>query len=107
MIVRAITSLLGLRNLSWEQLQQAGIDVSRIGIVEYKTAKPKNGNGKFISEAQRRLLFARQMAKGVTELALKEEMEKRFKKSSTKELTNNELSILLDWIEAQPGKGGK
>jgi hypothetical protein len=35
LIVNGITHMLGLRNLTWEQLEQAGIDVSKIQKVEY------------------------------------------------------------------------
>lgn len=40
-IGNGITRLLGLRNLTWEDLKESGIDVSKIGKIEYRTNPPK------------------------------------------------------------------
>jgi hypothetical protein len=39
-VVNAITHLLGLRNLTWEQLEKAKIDIKKILKVEYQDRKP-------------------------------------------------------------------
>jgi len=47
MLVNGITRLLGIRNLTWEQLKDYGIDKERVSRVEYKsnkTTKPKTTN---------------------------------------------------------------
>ena len=41
LIGNGITRLLGIRNLTYEDLKEAGIDVSKIGQVEYKTGGKK------------------------------------------------------------------
>ena len=43
-IGNGITRLLGIRNLSWEDLKEAGLDTDKIGIVEYRD-KPKSDGG--------------------------------------------------------------
>lgn len=40
-VVNGITHLLGLRNLTWEQLKEAGIDKSQIQTIEYKSGAEK------------------------------------------------------------------
>lgn len=40
-VVNAITHLLGLRNLTWEQLEEAGIDKSQVQTIEYKSGSGK------------------------------------------------------------------
>lgn len=40
-VVNGVTHLLGLRNITWEQLETAGIDKSKITKIEYKKGKEK------------------------------------------------------------------
>ena len=59
MFVRGITQLLGLRNLTWEQLSEAGIGKGTVGKVEYKDTKAKQSRAAgTISAPQRKRLYA-------------------------------------------------
>lgn len=59
MYVRGITQLLGLRNLTWEQLEEAGIGKGTVSKVEYKDTKAKQAKADgTISEPQRKRLYA-------------------------------------------------
>ena len=50
LIVNAITHMLGLRNLTWKQLENAGVDISKIKKVEYKTGSKGGSQEKNLSE---------------------------------------------------------
>lgn len=41
-IGNGITRLLGIRNLTWNDLKESGVDISKIGIVEYKNGSSKS-----------------------------------------------------------------
>ena len=62
--VRAIGSLLGLKNLDATDLEKNGIDLSRVAKVEYQKGAEGGGNTTLISEAQfNRLDLIRKKAK--------------------------------------------
>lgn len=42
-IGNGITRLLGIRNLTWDDLKQSGVDINKIGIVEYKNGSKDGG----------------------------------------------------------------
>jgi len=50
-IGNGISRILGIRNLTWEDLKEAGLDPSKISKVEYSSS-PKGKEKKFISENQ-------------------------------------------------------
>lgn len=58
-IVNGVTRLLGLRNLTWEQVQGAGLKKEAVASVEYKKSTPAPGGdmGTKISAAQHTRLF--------------------------------------------------
>lgn len=59
MFQNGVTRLLGLRNVTWEQLEAAGIKKSEAANVEYKSGKDKQAAAAgTISEAQRKRLYA-------------------------------------------------
>ncbi|MBN1422415.1 MAG: hypothetical protein JXP34_26805 [Planctomycetes bacterium] len=45
LVVNAVTRVLGIRNLTWEVVQQAGIDVSQVARVDYGKGKAKGKEG--------------------------------------------------------------
>ena len=71
-----ITRLLGIRNLTWDDLEKfAGIKKEEVGKVEYKTGgtikPPSEKNGEpHITQPQGKMLFAKFKSKGINTTAL-------------------------------------
>ena len=55
---RAIAGLIGLQNLTRDDLKKFGIDVAKVPGVEYQTGAEGGGNATLISDAQGKRLFA-------------------------------------------------
>jgi len=86
-VVNSITHLLGLRNITWDLLQKAGIDVTKIQKVEYKkgTQKVEKTLSKEAVETRRKIYdMALQMAGGA-----EEEVKALIKKHSSFAITEN------------------
>jgi hypothetical protein len=107
-----ITRILGLRNLTYEDLQEfAGISKDMIAKVEYKS-KPKDSpkmedqEREFISEAQRKRLFAIYRGSGKTDNDMKEYLHNLYELESTKDILKKDYESICKWAETkdrQPG----
>jgi hypothetical protein len=109
-----ITRILGLRNLTYEDLQEfAGISKEQIAKVEYKS-KPKeqpkeNGqvpSGEVISEAQRKRLFAIYRGAGKNDEQMKVYLYGMYHIDSTKDILKKDYEAICKWAETkdrQPG----
>ena len=69
---RAVTALLGLGNLSEEDLKRNGIDTSKIAKAEYQGGAEGGGQTGLISEAQAKRLYAISRSANVAEQSVKE-----------------------------------
>lgn len=74
-IVNGITRLLGIRNLTWEQVKAGGIDQSKVARVDYAAG---GAGGGIISEPQRKRLFAINKACGKKEEDLQKYLKENY-----------------------------
>lgn len=72
---RAVSTLLGLKNLSDADLERNGIKVAEITGVSYASGAEGGGNTNVISDGQRKRLWAISKEQGITEQALKTLLE--------------------------------
>ena len=101
--VRAVTALLGLGNLTEDDLKRHGIDVSRIGNIDYKRGAEGGGDPSVISDAQRKRLFAIMKQVGCPEELLRKYLSEKYKIDSTNNIQRKDYDAIISWIE----KGGK
>lgn len=109
---RAVTALLGLKNMSAEDLKNNGVNVSGIAKVDYEKGAEGGGKTEFISQAQQKRLFAICKANGLSENKLKTYLALHHKLDSTNNIKRGEQydSICL-WAERggseprEPGDG--
>jgi len=99
---RAVTALLGLKNLSAEDLQRNGLNVKIITGVEYQTGAEGGGqSNEFISQAQQKRLFAIAKANGVSENQLKTYMMSNNNIASTSQIKRGEqYNSIVAWAES-------
>ena len=117
-IVNGLTRLIGLRNLTYEDLQEfAGITKEMIGKVEYKSNKNKPAavppageqSADVISDAQRKRLFAIYKGAGKTDDEVKVYLKDKYKIESSKDILKKDYDEICQWAEArerEPGKEG-
>lgn len=96
---RAISSFLGLKNFTDEDLRKNGLDVNKVQGVEYAKGAEGGGNASVISEAQRKRLFAICKASGISEAPLKEYLQKNFKIDSTQKIQRKDYEAICSWAE--------
>jgi len=98
MVSNGITRLLGIRNLTWDQVKAGGIDASKTAKVTYASG---GAGGGLISDAQRNRLFAIIKKSGKTEEQLKDYLFENFKIESTKEIGWKEYKTICEWAEGK------
>lgn len=96
---RAISSFLGLKNFTEDDLRKNGIDVSKVTGVEYQKGAEGGGNTAIISDAQRKRLFAICKTSGLGEAPLKEYLQKNFKIDSTLKILRKDYEVICNWAE--------
>lgn len=103
-IVRASKTLLGLGNYTEADLQEMGVSISKVTRVEYKKGAEGGGDKTFISEAQRKRLFAIAKKNGVTETQIKTHLKLFYKVESTEKIKRGDMyNNIVAWAES----GGK
>ena len=102
--VRAVTALLGMGNLTEEDLKRNGINTDKIGTVDFKKGAEGGGDASVISDAQMKLLFARAKSKGMTEAQLDAYIYPKYKIDSKLKIKRSDFSELLSWLDAQVTK---
>lgn len=109
-VVNAITHLLGLRNITWDVLKEAGIDISKIQKVEYR-----KGTQKAVKRLSQKALELREeiwklcleLTAGAEEAAKAILQEySSFKNKEGKEFSVNDIKELKSekWIQATYGR---
>jgi hypothetical protein len=112
-----ITRILGLRNLTYEDLQEyAGITQDQIQKVEYKKGDKKESapsgsqNADCISDAQRKRLFAIYKGAGKTDAEVKKYLLDTFKVESSNDIPKSKYEEICKWAETkaqrEPGENG-
>lgn len=98
--VRAVTALLGLGNMTEEDLKKNGIDTSKVGTFEFKSGSLGGGQEGLASEAQLRLLMARWSKVGKPESVLQSYLKDIYKIDSRSNIKRDDFSRLLEWVDA-------
>ena len=107
-IGNGITRLLGIRNMSWEELQAAGISRDKSGRVDYGSTKGER-TGK-ISDAQKNRFYA--IAKGAkkTDEQVKEYLLQTFQITTSNDILIANYEAACEWakkpIDREPGEDG-
>lgn len=104
--VRAVTALLGLGNLTAEDLTKNGVNTSQIIGVEYQKGAEGGGNGTVISEAQAKRLWAIAREHKVAEETLKDLLT-RSGFDSTYKVTRDRYDELVSIVQGGPAKVAK
>jgi len=108
---RAVTALLGLKNMSTEDLQKNGINVSGVARVDYQKGAEGGGKTTLISQPQQKRLFAISKKAGVSQEMLKAYLFAEYKIQSTSEIKRSDYEAICNYVEAglaprQPGEEG-
>lgn len=96
MVVNGVTRILGIRNLTWEQVRSGGVDQNKAAKVNY--AKGGNGGGR-ISDAQAKRFFAICKQSGKTEDQIKEYLLANYKIETSKEIKTSDYETICKWAE--------
>ncbi len=98
---RAVTALLGLKNMSQEDLQKNGINIGGVAKVDYQ--KGAMGGGKsdvLISQAQEGRLLAIAKANGVDNTKLNNHIFTKYFTDSTAQIKRSDYPAIVSWAEA-------
>jgi hypothetical protein len=102
-VTNGITRLLGLRNLTWEQVSRSGISQDKVAGVKY--ASGGQGGGK-ISEAQAKRLFAITMSGSDTDLdrnaraeELKKHLKEKYHVEHSKDIDRKDYEAIVAWAQ--------
>ena len=99
---RAISSFLGLKNFTAQDLKNNGINVDGVAKVEYNKGAEGGGNTSIISEAQLKRLMVIQSKARVADDILKNYLQKNYKIDSRSKILRSDYEKICNWVE----KGG-
>ena len=102
MIGRGIKAILGINNLTWEDVKSGGVNKDNVSSVKY--AEGGAGGGK-ISEAQRKRLFAICKQSGKQETEIKEFLKKQYKIESTNDIKTKDYDAICKWATETTNDG--
>ena len=103
-IAKGIATILGIRNLKWEELEAAGIHRDKSTKVTYATGGA--GGGK-ISDAQAKRLFAIMKSSGMKEEDLKKYLKEKYKVESSKDINRSDYEAICKYVESQETSTGE
>jgi hypothetical protein len=94
-VANGITRLLGIRNLTWDQVKQGGIDQSKTPKVNYASG---GAGGGLISEAQGKRLYA--IAKGAKweDESVKKQLKEKWNYESSKEIERSKYEEICTFF---------
>lgn len=108
LIGNGITRLLGIRNLTYDELRDAKIDVDKITKVDYGTSKTER-TGK-ITDAQRKRFYAIAKGSGYSDDEIKAYMKETLGIETSNDIPANRYDEACKWAgtkrERQPGEDG-
>jgi len=97
MVVNGVSRLLGIRNLTWEQVKKAGIDPDKAARVTYD--KKEQDDGK-ISQAQFNRFYAIYKASGKSEQEVNDYMA-QFNVKDPHDLKVKDYNNVIKWLEGK------
>lgn len=97
-VANGITRLLGIRNLTWEQVKAGGIDPSKAAKVKYANG---GAGGGIISEAQGKRLWAITKQSGKTEEVLKNYLKSVHNIDHSKDIPKDKYEEICKWAESK------
>lgn len=97
---RAISSFLGLKNFTKEDLEKNGIKTSLVASVDYQKGAEGGGNTALISEAQAKRLFAIANSVGLKQDDLRAWLKKRYNVDSSAKILRKDYEEICSAIEA-------
>jgi len=97
-VVNGITRLLGLRNLTWDQVRAGGIDSNKTAKVKYANG---GAGGGIISEPQRKRLFAISKTANKTDEEIKKHLRENYGIESTTEIKIEWYTDICEWAEGK------
>lgn len=97
---RAISSFLGLKNFTAQDLLNNGLDVSKVTSVNYQKGAEGGGDSSVISEPQRKRLFAISTKAGVAEDVLKSHLKKKYGIDSSSKIKRSDYDAICNWAMA-------
>lgn len=95
-IAKGVTTILGIRNLTWEEINKGGISQEQAAKVTY--ASGGAGGGK-ISDAQNKRLFAIAKEVGIPNNTVTDYLKKHYKIESSKDINRKDYEDICKWIE--------
>jgi len=97
--VRAAKALLGFGNYSAEDLAKMGVRVSEVSKVDYQKGATGGGQTDKISEAQRKRLFAICKEARVSEVTMKEHLQKKYGISSSNDILRKDYDAIVKFAQ--------
>jgi hypothetical protein len=97
-VSNGVTSLLGLKNLTWIQLKEAGIEKEQTTTVKYAAG---GAGGGLISEAQGKRLFAIMQSMRCDETAFRAWLKENYKIDSTKDIQKKDYEAICNHVEGK------
>ena len=104
MVANGITRMLGIRNLTWAEVEKAGIQRSGAAKVDYAAG---GAGGGLASEPQRKLLYAVSKEHGLTEELVKNYLADQYGIDSSKDIKREWVNDIKAWMESFPKPSGK
>ena len=99
---RAITALLGLKNMTAEDLQRNGLKVEEIQKVDYEKGAEGGGDPSLRTDAQLGLIMTRARNKGISEQRLDAYLKATFGVDTKDKIKKADVNTVLAWLD----KGG-
>lgn len=108
---RAITALIGLKNMTPEDLEKNGIELSKIAGVEFKPGSEGGGKTDIISQAQQKRLYAIANKAGMPNNTLHNYIFTKYGLSSSAEILRSDYETIVNWAQSggtqrEPGEEG-
>lgn len=104
-IGNGVTRLLGIRNLTWEELDEAGIKRDNVTKIDHGTSKTER-TGK-ISDAQRKRWYAIGKKAGWSDDEMKEYMLKTFNITTSNDILVSDYEQACEWAKVRPRQPGE
>lgn len=98
MVNRGITTLLGIRNLTWEEVNAGGVEQKQTAKVTY--AQGGAGGGK-ISDAQAKRLYAIAKQNNVSGDTMTKYLKENYKIDNSKEIDKTDYEAICAWVMSQ------
>jgi len=103
-VVNVVSRLAGIRDPSPESLAAAGLELTKIQVVDYSGRKTPDDDKTKISEAQGKRLWAICKSKNVPEIALRACLSEKYQLLHTADILRKDYDIICKWAEDYKGE---